>query len=104
VDVDTFEGSVEGLISRIRGWQEKHGTELFIDIRLNRSYGGEYDFDAKLLCTREETDKEYASRLEQAVKQKLTNAKRAKTRKATQETKERAKLRELATKYPEELK
>lgn len=104
VDCDTFEGSVEGLIARLRGWQEKHGTELHLQIN---HWSGGYDgceFEAKLMVTREETDDEYERRVEQHATKKLAATKAAATKKIKREADDRKKLRELAKKYPEEIK
>ena len=103
LDTYTFEGPVEDLITRIRGWQEKHGQELYLEINHYSSAYDDCDFDVKLMLTRDETDAEYKLRMEQHAKHKVSAAKAAATRKIKREANERKKLRELAKKYPEEL-
>ncbi len=110
IDIDTFKGPVEDLINRIRGWQALYGTELYITVsQYYSSYDG-CEFDANLMCIREETEVEYQKRMETtakkkvaAAKRKVTAAKTAATKKIKREADDRKKLRELAKKYPEEL-
>ena len=99
LDLYEFDGSIEEVIETLQKRKEKLEGEGWsqLSIDIERCYS---DVDAKIYGYREETDAEYKRRLADARKTRAKNKKK----KAEKEEAERKKLRELAKKYPEEVK
>lgn len=59
----TFEGKVENVIAQLQEMINNYGPDITLDYGQHHSYDDSYSFN--LLRQREETDAEYATRMEQ---------------------------------------
>ena len=99
LDLYDFEGQIDDVVKNLQDKKAMFEAEGWSNINIYIEYWHP-DVEVKICGYREETDEEYKKRLNDARKKREENKKQKKE----QEEAERKKLRELAKKYPEEVK